>query len=359
MDVENEDDSDFARGALFARTFLADRIRERWSLRLERLRPASGPGDLILRSDRRAARHPQALGGGAGLPRVRGGIPHHGPGRAALGAGGLSARPRVLLAPFPRMRRGGRSRRQGSRPAPARLGSRCHARAAWNTPSASPSSSAGSSTPRRCRTSTRKLANLLCLAILHVLDHRRARPSDDDDRVPMTAREARRILSRGFQGDISTSVIARELDCNPDYLGRIYKRSYGSSIMDDLHELRIKLAKRLTVGREPERERGGQGVRVLGRRLLPAHLQAERRPRAARFPQDVLAHAHQHELTAFPRIRLPQNPSAIPQVVFKVVSYVRYATFNNGVARMSREFILRYSRSDCWHRRERRQYGVT
>jgi AraC-like DNA-binding protein len=90
-----------------------------------------------------------------------------------------------------------------------------------------------------------KLANLLCLGILHVLEHRRARPSDDDDRVPLTAREARRILSRSFQDDISTSVIARELDCNPDYLGRIYKKSYGCSIMEDLHALRIKLAKRL------------------------------------------------------------------------------------------------------------------
>lgn len=90
-----------------------------------------------------------------------------------------------------------------------------------------------------------KLANMLCLAILHVIDHRHVRPADDDDRVPLTAREARRILSRSFQADISTSLIARELACNPDYLGRIYRKSYGNSIMDDLHSLRIKLAKRL------------------------------------------------------------------------------------------------------------------
>lgn len=90
-----------------------------------------------------------------------------------------------------------------------------------------------------------KLANMLCLLILHVLDHRRARPDDDDDRIPMTAREARRILSRRFQSEVSTTLIASELSCNPDYLGRIYKKSYGSSITEDLHELRIKLAKRL------------------------------------------------------------------------------------------------------------------
>jgi len=89
-----------------------------------------------------------------------------------------------------------------------------------------------------------RLANALCLMMLLVLDHRPRRVTEDE-RIPMLARQAKRYLSRSFQEDVTTSLIARKLTCNPDYLGRLYKRSFGLSITDDLHALRIRLARTL------------------------------------------------------------------------------------------------------------------
>jgi AraC-like DNA-binding protein len=94
------------------------------------------------------------------------------------------------------------------------------------------------------------LANGLCHMMLLVLAHRSRRASEEDDRVPMLAREAKRLLSRSFQEDMTTSLLARKLTCNPDYLGRLYRRSFGVSITDDLHAQRIRLAKTLLMEEE-------------------------------------------------------------------------------------------------------------
>jgi len=89
------------------------------------------------------------------------------------------------------------------------------------------------------------LANGLCHMMLLMLAHQRRDAADADERVPMLARQAKRFLARSFQEDVTTSLVARKLTCNPDYLGRLYKKSYGISIMDDLHALRVRLAKTL------------------------------------------------------------------------------------------------------------------
>jgi len=88
-----------------------------------------------------------------------------------------------------------------------------------------------------------KVANTLCLMMLLVIDHRPRRGSAEDESVPVLARQAKRFLSRSFQEDVTTSLVARKLRCNPDYLGRLYKQSFGASIIDDLHAMRIRLAK--------------------------------------------------------------------------------------------------------------------
>jgi AraC-like DNA-binding protein len=89
------------------------------------------------------------------------------------------------------------------------------------------------------------LAAGLCQLMLLVLAHPPRHASVTDERIPVLARQAKRFLSRSFQEDVTTSSIARRLTCNPDYLGRLYKQSFGISIMDDLHALRIRLAKTL------------------------------------------------------------------------------------------------------------------
>jgi AraC-like DNA-binding protein len=89
------------------------------------------------------------------------------------------------------------------------------------------------------------LAAGLCELMLLVLAHPPRDSANANERIPVLARQAKRFLSRSFQEDVTTSSIARRLTCNPDYLGRLYKQSFGVSIMDDLHALRIRLARTL------------------------------------------------------------------------------------------------------------------
>jgi AraC-like DNA-binding protein len=89
------------------------------------------------------------------------------------------------------------------------------------------------------------LAAGLCQLMLLLLAHPPRDASTSGERIPVLARQAKRFLSRSFMEEITTSSIAQRLTCNPDYLGRLYKQSFGVSIMDDLHALRIRLAKRL------------------------------------------------------------------------------------------------------------------
>lgn len=52
------------------------------------------------------------------------------------------------------------------------------------------------------------------------------------------------ITSHAFE-DISTSSVAEKLNCNPDYLGRIFRKATGKSIVDMIHDLRIRKARQL------------------------------------------------------------------------------------------------------------------
>jgi AraC-like DNA-binding protein len=59
------------------------------------------------------------------------------------------------------------------------------------------------------------------------------------------ASRAEAHIARGFHLAIGTSSIARELRCNPDYLGRLYHRVFGRSIMAAIAQRRVIEAKRL------------------------------------------------------------------------------------------------------------------
>jgi len=89
----------------------------------------------------------------------------------------------------------------------------------------------------------RRLANALCGTMLALLAGGPWR--EDDERVPLIARQARSIISKSFLESISTEGIAERLGCNADYLGRVYKQSFGASVLCDIHARRIRLAKRL------------------------------------------------------------------------------------------------------------------
>ncbi len=84
-----------------------------------------------------------------------------------------------------------------------------------------------------------------CLAIISFMARGEGSRPPDDRTLPLFARQARLVVARRFTEATSTRLIAADLGCNPDYLGRIYKKSFGVALMDDLHGQRIRLAKSL------------------------------------------------------------------------------------------------------------------
>ncbi|MBN2640669.1 MAG: helix-turn-helix transcriptional regulator [Victivallales bacterium] len=52
-------------------------------------------------------------------------------------------------------------------------------------------------------------------------------------------------ISVNYSTPMTTSLIADSLHCNPDYLGRIFKESYGMTITEKLNAFRLSQARRL------------------------------------------------------------------------------------------------------------------
>ena len=59
------------------------------------------------------------------------------------------------------------------------------------------------------------------------------------------ATQAQRLITRNFREPLSTSLIARKLHRNPDYLGRVYRQTYGCNPTEGIHRARMKHAKNL------------------------------------------------------------------------------------------------------------------
>ena len=60
--------------------------------------------------------------------------------------------------------------------------------------------------------------------------------------------KARQIIRTQFHLPISTSVLAKELHCNADYLGRVYQRVFHLTLTEALHRQRVLAAEKLLVG---------------------------------------------------------------------------------------------------------------
>ena len=63
--------------------------------------------------------------------------------------------------------------------------------------------------------------------------------------VPRLLYEALNLMTLRFREPISTSSIARDLNCNPDYLGRLFRRHCGKCIVDTLNEIRLRHAAKM------------------------------------------------------------------------------------------------------------------
>ena len=59
---------------------------------------------------------------------------------------------------------------------------------------------------------------------------------------PRLVEQAAGILTLRFREPLSTSQIAKELQCNPDYLGRLYRKHYGETLTEALQRIRLKHA---------------------------------------------------------------------------------------------------------------------
>ena len=76
------------------------------------------------------------------------------------------------------------------------------------------------------------------------------RPGLAADSPSALANRARLLIETEFSHELGTSQLASQLGCSPAYLGRIYRATYGVSIVEAIHERRMREARYLlTMGR--------------------------------------------------------------------------------------------------------------
>lgn len=66
--------------------------------------------------------------------------------------------------------------------------------------------------------------------------------------IPYLVRQASIIIKTRFNEQITTSSISEELQCNSDYLGRIYHKIFHTTITKSIHNQRIRHARGLLLG---------------------------------------------------------------------------------------------------------------
>ena len=62
------------------------------------------------------------------------------------------------------------------------------------------------------------------------------------------AGRAHALIRTQFHTPLSTVRLAHKLHSNPDYLGRIFRRHYGCTLTEALHQRRLKHARKLLLG---------------------------------------------------------------------------------------------------------------
>ncbi|MBO4648049.1 MAG: helix-turn-helix transcriptional regulator [Lentisphaeria bacterium] len=61
-------------------------------------------------------------------------------------------------------------------------------------------------------------------------------------KLPELAESAKRIIDLQFADSISTSDVAAELNCDPDYLGKVFRKAAGCSVLQYINHLRCREA---------------------------------------------------------------------------------------------------------------------
>jgi AraC-like DNA-binding protein len=72
-------------------------------------------------------------------------------------------------------------------------------------------------------------------------------PKSEHGTARVLAARAERYFAVHYHESVSTSRVAHSLRCNPDYLGRVYRRAYGFALTDGLHRHRVRAARALLI----------------------------------------------------------------------------------------------------------------
>lgn len=115
---------------------------------------------------------------------------------------------------------------------------------------------------------------LLMLMLCEVSDSYGAEASAEDNAAVLAGRANAHIRTH-FHWPLSTSGLARELGCNPDYLGRVFRKAYGRTLTEAIHWRRLRHARRMLLEgdrnvEEISRTCGFRDVRYF-RRLFKRH----------------------------------------------------------------------------------------
>lgn len=115
---------------------------------------------------------------------------------------------------------------------------------------------------------------LLMLMLCEVSDSDGARASAENNAAVLAGRADAHIRTH-FHHRISTASLARELECNPDYLGRVFRLAYGKTPTEAIHWRRLRHARRMLLEsdrnvEEISRTCGFRDVRYF-RRLFKRH----------------------------------------------------------------------------------------
>lgn len=86
---------------------------------------------------------------------------------------------------------------------------------------------------------------LMLLLILQQLSIPHGEASEASDQDIALAWKAQQLIRTQFHLDISTSRLARQLHCNGDYLGRVYRRAFRLTITEAIHRQRVLSAEKL------------------------------------------------------------------------------------------------------------------
>lgn len=84
------------------------------------------------------------------------------------------------------------------------------------------------------------LVALMLIEVARSTDHQQ-----DEDHVNVVAARAHTYIRVHYDLPISPSKIAEALGYNPDYLGRVYRQTYGHTLTEAIHHRRVSVARRL------------------------------------------------------------------------------------------------------------------